>query len=136
MENNAQQSQIGEVEQTEELGYQCSLKFTIWLQLFFQGRSLGICKKLAKRLSNALFSIWQLFFMYQFFGLPDGSVGKESAWDPPRGPNAGLIPGSRRSPGGGNDKLLQYSCLKNPMDRGAWQATVQRVAKSQTQLSG
>ncbi|CAI9151997.1 unnamed protein product [Rangifer tarandus platyrhynchus] len=70
--------------------------------------------------------------MYQFFGLPDGPVGKESAWDPPRDPNAGLIPGSRRSPGGGNDKLLQYSCLKNPMDRGAWQATVQRVAKSQT----
>ena len=37
--------------------------------------------------------------------------------------------------GGGNDKALQYSCLENPMDRGAWWATVQSTAKSQTQLS-
>ena len=42
----------------------------------------------------------------------------------------GLIPGSGRSPGGGNGNLLQYSCLENPMDRGAWQATVYGVAKS------
>ena len=49
--------------------------------------------------------------------------------------DAGLIPGSGRSPGGGNGNLLQYSCLENSMDRGAWQATVYRVAKSQTWLS-
>ena len=42
----------------------------------------------------------------------------------------GLIPGSERSPGGGHDNPLQYSCLENPMDRGAWQATVHRVTKS------
>ena len=42
----------------------------------------------------------------------------------------GLIPGSERSPGGGHDNPLQYSCLENPMDRGAWQATVRRVTKS------
>ena len=47
----------------------------------------------------------------------------------------GSIPGSGRSPGEGNGNLLQYSCLENPMDRGAWQAKVQGVAKSQTQLS-
>ena len=41
----------------------------------------------------------------------------------------GLIPGSGRSPGEGNGNSLQYSCLKNPMDRGAWQATVQGVAE-------
>ena len=41
----------------------------------------------------------------------------------------GLIPGSGRSPGEGNGNLLQYSCLGNPMDRGAWQATVHGVAK-------
>ena len=41
------------------------------------------------------------------------------------------IPGSGRSPGGGNDNLLQYSCLRNPMDRGAWQIAVRGVAKSQ-----
>ena len=39
-----------------------------------------------------------------------------------------------RSPGGGHGDPLQYSCLENPMDRGAWLATVYRVAKSQTQL--
>ena len=44
----------------------------------------------------------------------------------------GSIPGSGRSPGEGNGNLLQYSCLVNPIDRGAWQATVHRVAKSQT----
>ena len=46
--------------------------------------------------------------------------------------DAGLIPGLGRSPGGGRDNLLQYSCLENSMDRGAWWATVHRVAKSQT----
>ena len=49
--------------------------------------------------------------------------------------DAGLIPGSGRSPGEGNGNLLQYSCLKNFMERGAWWATVQGVAKSQTRLS-
>ena len=44
----------------------------------------------------------------------------------------GLIPGSERSPGGGNGNPLQYSCLENPMDRGAWWATVHGVAKSRT----
>ena len=48
--------------------------------------------------------------------------------------DTGLIPGSGRSPGGGHGSPLQYSCLENPMERGAWWATVQRVAKSQTRL--
>ena len=48
---------------------------------------------------------------------------------------AGLIPESGRSPGRGNGSPLQYSCQDNLMDRGAWQATVHGVAKSQTQLS-
>ena len=46
----------------------------------------------------------------------------------------GLIPGSGRSPGGEDGSPLQYSCLENPMDRGAWQDTIHRVAKSQTRL--
>ena len=46
---------------------------------------------------------------------------------------AGLIPGLGRSPGGGHGNPLQYSCLENLMDRGAWQATVHRVAKSRTE---
>ena len=43
--------------------------------------------------------------------------------------DTGSIPGSERSPGEGNGNLLQYSCLKNPMDTGAWQATVHGVAR-------
>ena len=46
--------------------------------------------------------------------------------------DVGSVPGSGRSPGGGHGNRLQYSCLENPMDRGAWWATVHRVAKSQT----
>ena len=46
--------------------------------------------------------------------------------------DAGSIPGSGRSLGGGHDHLLQYSCLENPMDRGAWQATVHRITESDT----
>ena len=60
-------------------------------------------------------------------GLPCGSDGKESACtmgDP------GSIPGSGRCPGEGNGNSLQYSCLENPMDRGAWWATVHGVTKS------
>ena len=49
--------------------------------------------------------------------------------------DVGSTPVSRRSPGGGHVNLLQYSCLENSMDRGDWQATCHRVAKSQTQLS-
>jgi len=48
--------------------------------------------------------------------------------------DVGLIPGSGRSPGGRHDDPLQYSCLGNPLDRGAWQATVHGVTKSQTPL--
>ena len=44
----------------------------------------------------------------------------------------GLIPGSGRSPGGGNDNPLQYSCLENPLDREAWQAAVRRATESDT----
>ena len=49
--------------------------------------------------------------------------------------NLDSIPGSGRSPGGGHGNPLLYSFLENPKDRGAWWATVQRVTKSQTQLS-
>ena len=48
--------------------------------------------------------------------------------------DTGSIPGTGRSPGGGNGNPLPYSCLENPTDRGAWQATVQRVAKSWMRL--
>ena len=63
---------------------------------------------------------------------PGGADGKASACNVG---DLGSTPGSGRSPGEANDNPLQYSCLENPMGRGAWQATVYGVAKSQTRLS-
>ena len=66
-----------------------------------------------------------------FTGLLDGNPTANTG----DAKDVGLIPGSGRSPGVGNGKPLQYSCLGNPMDREAWQATVHGVTKSQTQPS-
>ena len=65
-------------------------------------------------------------------GFPSGSEVKASACN---AGDLGSIPGLGRSPGEGNGNPLQYSCLENPMDGGAWWATVHRVAKSRTRLS-
>ena len=65
-------------------------------------------------------------------GFPGGTSGKEPSCQCGRLKRCGFDPGSGRSPGEGNGNPLQYSCLENPMDRGAWQATVHRVTKSQT----
>ena len=67
-------------------------------------------------------------------GLPQWLTGKEFAHNARDVGNMGLIPGSGRSPGGGNGNPLKYSWLENPMDRGAWWAIVNRTAKSWTQL--
>ena len=66
-------------------------------------------------------------YPYQFIGFPGGSDGKESACN---AGDLGLIPGLGRSPGKGKGYPLRYPCLQNPMDRGAWWATVHGVAKS------
>ena len=65
-------------------------------------------------------------------GFPAGSEGEESVCNLG---DLGLIPGSGRYPGEGNGTPLQYSCLGNPMDRGAWWATVHGVTNSWTRLS-
>ena len=65
-------------------------------------------------------------------GFSGGSDGKESACN---AGDLGSIPGLGRPPGGGHGKPLQYSCLENPMDRGAWRATVHVIEKSWTWLS-
>ena len=65
-------------------------------------------------------------------GLPGGSVGKEPACNAGAPGDMGSIPGSGRSPGEGHSNSLQYSCLEDPMDRGAWLATFHRVAESDT----
>jgi len=62
-----------------------------------------------------------------YLGFSGGSDSKESTCN---AGDTGLIPGLGRSPGGGHGDPLKYSCLENPMDRGAWQATVHGVAKS------
>ena len=63
---------------------------------------------------------------------PGGSDGRESVCS---AGHPSLIPGLGRSSGEGTGYSLQYSCLGNPMDRGAWQATVHEVKKSQTLLT-
>ena len=67
-----------------------------------------------------------LLSVQDFPGGSDGKVSAYNAGDP------GLIPGSGKSLGEGNGDQLQYSCLENPMDRGAWQATVHGIAKTPT----
>ena len=84
--------------------------------------------------THLLYSFVPLFIsivvkLYSFRGFPGGSEGGESACNE-RDP--GLIPWSRRYPGEGNGYPLQYSCMGNPIDRGAWRATVHRVAESWT----
>ena len=71
--------------------------------------------------------------MSDFMGFPGGARGKQPTCQCRLGVReAGSIPGLGRSPGEGNGNPLQYSCLENPMDGGAWQVTVQGVEKSQT----
>ena len=78
-----------------------------------------------KKSEEVLFLLWTL----PFLGLPDSSVGKESACS---AGDLGLIPGSGRSLGEGNGNPLQYSCLENPTDRGAWRATVLMITKGKS----
>ena len=78
-----------------------------------------------------------MFYILQEYmqkDVPGGTGGKEPTcqWRDVR--DLDSTPGSGRSPGGGNGHPLQYCCLENPMDRGAWWATVHWVSKSQIQL--
>ena len=63
-------------------------------------------------------------------GFPGGSESKESACNSGGEGDMGLMPGLGRSPGGGHGNPLQYSCLENHVNRGAWKAIVHRVIKS------
>ena len=86
-----------------------------------------------------LIGLWGLnkipLIKWHDMGFPVGASGKEPPANAGDLRNAASVPGSGRSPGRGHGNPLQYSCLENPMDRGAWQSTVHRVAKSQTRLN-
>ena len=71
----------------------------------------------------------------QKMGFPSDAVIKTLPANAGDARDTSLIPGSGRCPGEGNDNTLQYSCLENPMDIGAWRATVHGVTKTQTRLS-
>ena len=88
-----------------------------------------------KLLKNIPFVI--LFFLpplKKYMYIPRSLGGEESACNAGDTRDAGSVPGFGRSPGEGNGNPLQYSCLENPMDRGAWRATIHKIAKSRTQL--
>ena len=68
------------------------------------------------------------------FGLPRWLRGKESTCNAGASVEVGLIPESRRSPGGGNGNPLQYACLENPRNSRAWRATVHGVSKNRVRL--
>ena len=67
-------------------------------------------------------------------GFPGGAVAENLPVNAGDARDSGSIPGSGRSPGVGNDNPLQYSCLENPRDEGAWWAAVYGVAQSWTRL--
>ena len=89
---------------------------------------------LGRMVRKCLLSNYEWFSVPVFIvrGFSGGSVGKESTCN---AGDLGSMLGSVRSPGEGNDNLLHYSCLGNPMDRGAWWAIVPGVAKSRAWLS-
>ena len=92
-------------------------------------RSLVGYSPRGRKESNTTKRLHWLTHKFDFLGGSEVKVSACNAGD------LGPIPGSERCPGEGNGNPLQYSCLGNPMDRGAWWATVHGVAKSRTRLS-
>ena len=98
---------------------------TVWVSPHLHGS--GSCVRGDHRLKSK-----KKWGIHESFSFPGSSEGKASAYN---AGDLGSIPGSGRSPGEGNGNPFQYSCLENPMDRGAWGATVHGVTKSRTRLS-
>ena len=120
-----------------------NVSFKTWVSLLifcFDDLSIGVSGVLKSPTIIVLLSISPFMsisvcLMYWEISLrrfPGGSDGKVSACN---AGDLGSIPGLGRSPGEGNGNPLQYSHLENPMDGGAWRATVREVAKSRTRLS-
>ena len=105
-----------------------------WNHLLFEFivDSLGLSKCTLSRNRDSFTYYFPILIL--LIGLPQWLSGKESAYNAGASGDAGLVPVLGRSPGGGHGNPLQYSCLENPTDKGAWSVTVHRVAKSWTQL--
>ena len=88
-----------------------------------------------RMLKNVFSYLWFLVSPYYPWGFPGGSVVENPPAYKGDAGDMGSIPRSGRSPGGGHGNPLQYSCLENPIDRGAWRTTVHGVTESQTRLS-
>ena len=95
----------------------------------FCHRHMGVCHSC--RQATSIIHFLQ-DFSDTLLGFPGGSDGNKSACNEG---DPSLFPGSGRSPGGGDGNPLQYSCLENPMDRGAWCTAVHGITKSWTQLT-
>ena len=98
----------------------CHLDVVIYLELRIQSFAFFQCHFMKYELQR------------ESVGFPGGAVVKHPPASAGDAKDVGLIPGSGRSPGVGNGNPLQYSCLENSMDRGAWWATVHGAAKSWT----
>ena len=85
---------------------------------------------LKDKLTEAIFFNVNLILLPSYLGFPDGAMVKNPPANAGDARDTGLIPESGKSPRVGNGNPLQYSCLGNPMARGAWQATVHGVAMS------
>ena len=123
----------------------CSLNITLkeWQASWFPDWTIAWGSRVIAVFKIRQFCVYMFAPFYTSFlncskslkGLPRWRNGKESACQCRRRRRRGLILGLRRSSGGGNGNPLQYSCLGNSMDRGAWWATVHGVTKSWTRLS-
>ena len=101
----------------------------VWVVLFWTCMYKSMCRQTYFSFSS---TDGQIKCDMSIQGFPGGLSSKESAYNVG---DSGLIPGQGKSPGGGNSNPLQYSCLGNSLDRGAWRATVRGVTKSRTWLS-
>ena len=104
--------------------------FIFFIIMFQRQKNMSKFIKVQTFFLNFLFCIWVQLIK----GFPGGASGKKPGCQCKRHKRRGSLPGSVRSPEEENGNPLQYSCLANPMGRGAWWAMVHRVAKSQTQL--
>ena len=110
------------------MGSSCKIYSVSWTGPFhvifvWKGLSVHCCP-------SATAALWDVPYPSAERAFPRSSLGKESAFSVLDAGDVDLIRGSGRSPGGGQGNPLQYSCLENPMDRGAWWATVRGVSKS------